>query len=138
MCIRDRLKELDKVPQYIEERFSKTGLMIGSNQSESFEAERLKGGAVLIKVYDYKDGKQRFELFRKTFYPEITKEIHLYGLGGKDQFRINGKTNIAIPIRIIGGEDEDYIIDYSEVREGKKKTLVYDSYKEDKLSLIHI
>ena len=129
-----RLKELDKVPQYIEERFSKTGLMIGSNQSELFVAERLQNGAVSIKIFDHKNGVQGPQIFEKTFLPNITKEIHLYGLGGEDQFRINGNTKTAIPIRIIGGNDADEIFDNSQVIEGKKKTLVYDTNKEDKIS----
>jgi len=129
-----RLKELDKVPLYIEERFSKIGLMVGSNHPELFVVERLKNGAVIIIINDYKEGKRGFEIFRKTFYPGITKEIHLYGLGGEDRFSINGKTDIAIPIRIIGGEDEDKITDWSEVKKGKKKTLVYDSNKEDNIT----
>jgi len=47
-----RLKELDKAVPLIEERFSKTGLIVGSNKKEEFDIMRLSNGNVEVKMYD--------------------------------------------------------------------------------------
>ena len=47
--------------------------------------------------------------YDRTFHPDETKEIRLYGLRGKDKSIIKGTNDAKIKIRIIGGEDDDLI-----------------------------
>ena len=129
-----RLGELDKAVPMIEERFSKTGLMVGSNKKEEFDIERLSNGNVHIRMYDPKSKKHdRIFLFEKIFDKSITKEIHLYGLGAEDEFYLRGDVKESIPIRIIGGHGPDIIEDRSKVINGKKMSLIYDTHGEDKI-----
>ncbi|MEM6963113.1 MAG: metallophosphoesterase [Bacteroidota bacterium] len=127
-----RLDELDKIPDYIEERFSKQGLILGSNEKEIFEIERKPSGDVTIKMYSPRDeDSERTLLQEKTFSKNVTEEIHVYGLGGNDQFYVLGNTTASILVRIIGGEGNDVIQDFSKVTHDIKQTLVYDTEKED-------
>ncbi len=129
-----RLGELDKAVPLIEKRFSKTGLIVGSNKREEFDIERLANGNVQVKMYDATSKKQaRILLFEKTFDKNITEEIHLYGLGGKDKIYLRGDVAESIRIRVIAGHGEDFVEDLSKVANGKKATLVYDSHNEDEI-----
>ena len=56
-----------------------------------------------------------------TSFKSSSKEIRLYGLNGKDKFKVVGKPNNAILVRIIGGIDDDI---YEVKRSAKVK--VYD------------
>jgi hypothetical protein len=45
-------------------------------------------------------------MYDRTFDPQVTEEINLYGFGGDDKFQIAG-SNDKIKIRMIGGDGED-------------------------------
>ena len=55
----------------------------------------------------------------------------MYGLGGRDEFDVEGKVNKGMKVRIIGGPGKDDIKDKSEVRGPGKKTLIYDTKKKN-------
>ena len=104
--------------------------VVGSDKRERFELERKDGGQSVLKVYKLKkDGTNGKELYSRTFYRKETKEIRLYGLGGKDDFRVFGQADKAIKTRIIGGDGKDHFSDESKVRGFARKTLVYDTRK---------
>lgn len=98
--------------------------VLGTNKKEFFDVERLSGGATVVKVISKKlDNKV---LYDRTFSYSETKEIRLYGLGGVDSFYVHGSSYRNSLIRIIGGNEQDIVVDKSYVKEGSKKTLVYD------------
>ena len=70
-----------------------------------------------------KEGDVKHKLYERTFDPEVTKEIRIYGRGGDDQFTMKGSGN-KIKIRIIGGSGDDTY--NSEATSPAGKTLVYD------------
>ena len=79
-----------------------------TNDKDLFEIDQHKDGRVSVAWSVEKD-KDQLPKYSRTFYPNETKEIRLYGLRGKDKFVINGEYNNAIRLRIIGGEDDDEI-----------------------------
>lgn len=104
--------------------------VVGTNREERFLITRRTDGATLVEVY----AKESNELlYERTFFPEETREIRLYGLHGKDRFELEGQVDQAIKARIIGGPGEDEIIDRSAVKKGGKRTLVYEKDPDAKL-----
>lgn len=101
---------------------SKTVRIAGSDKNELFDVFREADGKVTVTVYKItKEGEQSTQMYQRTFDPEITKEIRLYGLGNDDKFQIHG-TGDKIRIRLIGGKGEDHFENSS----GGGKTIVYD------------
>ncbi|NNE14897.1 MAG: hypothetical protein HKN51_07955 [Saprospiraceae bacterium] len=100
-----------------------------SDNDDRFEVVRKGNGAVEVKVYTIRKKKGDILTYERTFLPEDTKEIRLYGLRGKDEFNISGSMNTAINIRVIGGEDKDEVSNQSE----DGRIAVYDNLDGIKL-----
>ncbi len=111
--------------------------IVGTEDRELFEANRLPNGNIDLSVIALSDkkGKEKEQIYHREFSYDETKEIRLYGLGGKDKFVINGKAEKGIKVRIIGGKGNDSISDYSKINGFSKKTVVYD--RKDKKNSIH-
>lgn len=97
--------------------------VVGSNKNEKFEVEHLADGKVAVTVYKIsKSGELSQQLFSRTFTPEETREIRLYGLKGEDKFVWQGKGKNKILIRVIPGEGEKELIDSADLT-GKKHVI---------------
>lgn len=105
--------------------------VVGSHKHEYFLIERLDDQTTKVTVHkrDNDSGKIEQEIYSRLFQNKETNEIRLYGLGGEDVFELKGKVDKGIKIRIIGGLDDDKVIDNSNVSDGTKKTIVYDLKK---------
>lgn len=129
---RDKMQDLitnyyDLLARYIH--------FIGSNKKEVFEIKRHANGDVHVAMYDKtKDGGKGKLLKERLCKKGETKEIRLYGLGGEDDFYIDGEAKKSITIRIAGGKSSDKIIDSSKAS-GGKKTKIYDYKGKDELQL---
>tara|TARA_R110000868_G_scaffold81946_2_gene231702 strand:+ start:13023 stop:16685 length:3663 start_codon:yes stop_codon:yes gene_type:complete len=82
-------------------------IVLGTNKDDIFEITRLDNGNTSIKVSRNKTNSDNDIVFEKTYLPEYTKEIWLYGLDGKDQFIVKGDYKKCLQIRIIGGQNKD-------------------------------
>jgi len=102
--------------------------VVGTNDRELFNVQRLENGNTQVTVsgLSNKKGKIKDQLYFREFKFDETKEIRLYGLKGKDSFKLSGIGKKGIKVRIIGGKGNDSIIDNSKVRGCAKKTIVYD------------
>ncbi len=102
--------------------------VVGTNERELFDVRRLENGNTQVTVsgLSNKKGKIKEQLYSREFKYDETKEIRLYGLKGKDSFKLSGNGKKGIKVRIIGGKGNDSIIDDSKVRGWAKKTIVYD------------
>jgi hypothetical protein len=99
----------------------------GSDKTEAFEVTRLASGDVRVEVHKItKAGEREEKLFGRVFSKPETKEIRLYGLKGEDVFEISGSSRKSIPVRVIGGEGKDLLVDSSRVTGLSKKTIFYD------------
>jgi hypothetical protein len=104
--------------------------VLGSDKNEYFEVQRLSDDSTAVNVYDNTEIKRRL-IYSRTFFTSETNEVRLYGLDGDDLFKISGHVRKSILIRIIGGKGNDTIVDESDVRGLRKKTIVYDDRKEN-------
>ncbi len=127
-----RLAQLDIAAEQIYQRFTETGLIVGSNEKENFDITRNDNGSVTVLV---KSGGGKRTIFNKTFDPDITKEIRIYGLAKDDEFNLSGRASKSVKIRIIGGSGEDIIKDASEVSGRGSHAKIYDKYGEDDVTL---
>lgn len=111
--------------------------VVGTNERELFDVQRLENGNTQVTVsgLSNKKGKIKEEFYSREFKYDETKEIRLYGLKGKDSFKLSGNGKKGIKVRIIGGKGNDSIVDNSKVRGCAKKTIVYDR-KDKKNSII--
>ncbi|TKG94764.1 hypothetical protein EYV94_12540 [Puteibacter caeruleilacunae] len=108
--------------------------IVGTDQRDLFKVEHLKDGKTNVTVYHLTHkGERKRAYYNRTFNIEETKEIRLYGLKGKDLFEIDGTSNKAVKIRIIGGKSDDLVTDNSDISSPRKNTLVYDKPKGIKI-----
>lgn len=102
----------------------------GSEKHEYFRVDREASGQTKVTVYKAKkDGEVVHEMYQRTFDPTETKEIRIYTLGGKDSVLVTGTVSRAIKLRIVGGNDENSIVD----RSAGGPVIVYDNLLEDNL-----
>ena len=100
-----------------------------TDHDDKFEVVRKENGNVELKMWVKRHDKKDLLKFHRTFYPNETKEIRLYGLRGKDKCTISGANNHKIKIRFIGGEDDDKITNETQT----SGIYVYDDIKGVKL-----
>ena len=112
----------DEIMQYYRFLAEKVNIT-GSDKKELFDVTRNSDGSVQVKVYKItKEGEQSSLMYDRTFDPNVTKELDLYGFGGDDKFVINGNED-KIKIRMIGGDGED-MFDH---KGGGGGNIVYDT-----------
>lgn len=99
----------------------------GTQKDDLFEVHHLPNGHVKVIVTRIKSSiSAQDTILNKTFHPDQTKEIWLYGLGDQDEFHVTGTTSSPIKMKIVGGQKKDtYRIEHS------KKLTVYD-FKNEK------
>lgn len=86
----------------------------GTLKNELFRVEKLPEGQVAVTAYKMnKNGETEQAIYSRTFNPDDTREVRLYGLGGNDRFIVSGSNSSPIRIRLIGGKDSDTYIDSS-------------------------
>ena len=129
----------DKLPEFAAMYYKiicKEVDVVGSDRSERFVVERMKDGETKVTVFSLDgEGKKKEKYYQRTFKHSETKEIRLYGLKGRDEFHVSGKVDNGIKIRIIGGSQNDEIIDKSKVKGWTRKTLVYDTKKKNDIKI---
>ena len=110
--------------------------VVATNERDLFRVTRLENGNTEVKVFALSDKKGRIkeQLYSREFKADETKEIRLYGLEEKDRFEIDGQAKRAIKLRVIGGKNNDTVIDNSSINGCGKTVLVYD--RSDKKNYI--
>ncbi len=116
VLLKQRRGNLLKISRKLYKFISKEVEITGTDNDEVFVIQRLKNGNVNVKYFIERGKKGDLLKYDRTFYPSETSEIRLYGLRGKDEFRIYGEDVNKIRIRIIGGEDKDKIVNESQGR----------------------
>jgi Omp85 superfamily domain/Calcineurin-like phosphoesterase len=98
--------------------------VVMSDKHEEFVVEAAPNGSAVLSVYKTtKKGERSKLLFRRTFYPGRTKEVHLYGMGGTDRFEIK-ETGSRIAFAVIGGTGDD---EFDGSRDTPNTVSVYDT-----------
>lgn len=96
-------------------------IILGTEDKDEFLITRMPNGQTSIQLTT-EDGQS----FERLYSKDITKEIWIYGLDEEDTFKIVGEGDHYIPLKILGGENND-IYDFETTRAAK----VYD-YKSKK------
>ena len=127
--LKKRRDDLEIYARKYYEFLSKEVTILGSNEKEWFNVERLSNDETKVTVWDLKQksGKPDFKMYERTFKNDITNEVRLFGLGDNDLFTLEGEVNNSIKVRVIGGYGNDRIEDNSKVKGLSKKTIVYDT-----------
>ncbi|PHR72163.1 MAG: phosphoesterase [Lutibacter sp.] len=124
--LKNRLNHLPKIAKDYYSHLAKFGVVKGTDKDNWFEIERLPNGQTSIKTFNIKKGEKGGLTFEKLFSKDETKEIWIYALDDEDVFEVIGVNNSVIPLRLIGGQNNDtYII------ESSKRVTIYD-YKTKK------
>lgn len=120
--LKQRLKDLPKYAEDFYEQLARKVDVVGSNEKEYFQVNRLDEGSVEVKIYDVSgDKKGKTLLYQRVFNPKDTKEIYLWALSDDDIFEFTGNGSNKISVRAFGGPGDDIFKDNA-----KAKTLIYD------------
>ncbi|MEP0263030.1 metallophosphatase [Dokdonia sp.] len=95
---------------------NKHEVITGTQKGDTFEITRLPDGKTTIDI-----NRKDVGIFHRTFSSDETKEIWIYGLDGKDTFKVTGKGDRLIKIKVMGGKKND-TYDF----ENTKKIKIYD------------
>ncbi len=102
-----RINNLQTISDKYYNIIHKSVVLKGTDKKDWFEIKRLNNGKTQVVVYQKKKDHKGKMYFNKTFNHKITKEILIYGLDDDDSFKVSGKGTNLIPIRIIGGQNND-------------------------------
>jgi hypothetical protein len=115
----------DNLVQYANDHYSflaKEVDVVGSNKKDWFEVSHLDNGDVAVSIFKInKSGEKTASFYERTFHPDETNEVRLYGLEDKDVFVFSGKAKGDIRVRIIGGNGKDSVNNASDL-----KVMLYD------------
>ena len=100
--LKGRRSNIVKIARDYYEYLNTFEVITGTQKGDQFHITRLPGGKTTIKI-DRKD----LGILNRTFNKDITKEIWIYGLDGKDSFLVDGKGDNLIKIKIVGGKKND-------------------------------
>jgi len=124
----------DRLPEYAMDHYKFLAQEVdvpGSDQPEWFKVDILENGDAKLGVYKTnKAGVASGKVYERTFIANETREVRLYGRGGKDVFELQGGRS-PVKIRVIGGEGKDSVIQRS-----RRKVLLYDT--RDGMSFEHV
>ncbi|TLX76912.1 hypothetical protein E9993_04305 [Labilibacter sediminis] len=107
---RDNMMEIGKkLYDYISQEVE----IVGTDNDDTFQINRNTDGSVSVRHIIERGKKDDLLKFERTFYPHETNELRIYGLREEDKFCITGSGAAKIRIRIIGGEDDDKVVNKS-------------------------
>jgi hypothetical protein len=105
--------------------------IVGSNEREQFTISKNDNESVSVVANKIDSaGNISTKLYERTFDPNVTSDIQIYGLEGDDKFVVQGERS-KIKIRLIGGPGNDQFINNSR----GSKILAYDvKFEENAIS----
>jgi hypothetical protein len=107
-----------------------------SDKTDKFSINNETGGNLTVTVNKIKkDGSIDKVTYHRTFKPDVTKEVRLYGFAGEDIFSVTGTEPSPIKVRMVGGDGVDsFYVDNN--LHNKRNLYVYDrSDQQNKLPL---
>ena len=119
-------KRRDDIRRYAREIYefqSTIVTVLGTEKADKIVVEQPNENQTKVTLYRVSKKKRdvKGKYYERTFNSAETKEIRIYGLGGKDEIEVTGDFK-GIKTRIVGGEGDDIY----EVSSGKKTT-IYDN-----------
>ncbi|MGJ1243247.1 BamA/TamA family outer membrane protein [Sphingobacterium siyangense] len=97
-----------------------------SAKSEFVDVDYNKDGSVTVNIHNKKkDGTEGRKLLKRTFVPDQTKEVRIYGISGTDEYKLHGSGKSPIKIRLIGGDGQNLYRTTDKFANGSK-VYIYD------------
>lgn len=128
--LKGRRANLQKISDEYYNHINKYAVIKGTDKDDWFEIERFPAGDTKVTASRIKKGEKR-DIFHDRIYTyDDTKEIWIYGLDDKDIFEVFGNGGKFIPIRLIGGQNNDKY----NIKNGRK-VKIYD-FKSKKSEFI--
>lgn len=109
-----RRGNLEKIARDYYKHLAEFDMFTGTEDDDKFIITRKPNGITTIKLKN-KDGE---DLAEKSYNSDNTREVWVYGLDGDDEFQITGKGSSLVPLKVIGGEEND-IYDFQNTRRAK-------------------
>ncbi|MEN0054434.1 MAG: hypothetical protein AAGC65_12230 [Mucilaginibacter sp.] len=105
-----------------------------SDKTDKFTINNEPGGNLSVTVNKIKkDGTVDKVTYQRTFKPDVTKEVRLYGFAGEDVFSVTGTEPSPIKVRMVGGDGRDSFYVDNKLH-NKSNLYVYDrSDQQNKL-----
>ncbi|MEP4946342.1 MAG: metallophosphatase, partial [Flavobacteriaceae bacterium] len=125
MTLKGRRDNLMKIAREYYTYLNKFEVITGTQKGDTFKITRLPHGKTTIEVH-----RKDVGILNRTFSKDITREIWVYGLDGKDTFVVEGEGTRLIPIKIMGGKKND-TYDFK----NKHKVKLYD-YKNKENTIV--
>ena len=120
--LKQRRADLVRYASKMYEMLARTPDIVGSDKGDYFHIETDPQQRVRVRVYNNESREKLY--FDRTFLPRETRELRIFGLGGKDHFLLSGQSNRKIKLRLIPGESND-TIEEQYALQGPKKIVVY-------------
>nr|WP_299341375.1 metallophosphoesterase [Allomuricauda sp.] len=121
-----RKKDLHKTAKAYFKVLNKYSVVTGTDKDDYFNVRSLENGGLEVMGYRIKGGEKKDLFFEKTYSPEHTKEVWLYGLDDDDVFDVNTPKS-KIRLRVVGGQNNDIY----KISEKSRKVDVYDFKKKN-------
>ena len=109
-----RRGNLEKIAREYYKHLTEFDIFTGTEDDDEFLITRKPKGITTVQLKN-EDGEVKAE---KTYDSDMTREVWIYGLDGDDEFKIVGKGSGLVPLKIIGGEEND-IYDFQNTRRAK-------------------
>lgn len=125
--IRARRDGLMETAMVYYESLAKVVDMPLSGKNEFVDILYESDGRITVDVHNKKkDGTQGRRLWKRTFIPQETKEVRIYGIAGEDEYKVHGAGQSPIKLRVIGGAGYDRYESADAFKNGRRLWL-YDS-----------
>ncbi|RYY86999.1 MAG: hypothetical protein EOO15_13065 [Chitinophagaceae bacterium] len=116
--LKSRRGHLSEYAQHFGRYLSETVEVVGTLRSDRFVVQPAAGSGMHVQVFS---GNSTQPYYQRTFDPQVTDEVRLYGLGGADIFHVEGERHIKL--RLIGSPGKDSML----VSGSGKKAFIYNN-----------
>ncbi len=120
--LKARRGNLEKIAREYYKHLAEFDMFTGTEEDDKFLITRKPNGITTIQLTN-EDGEIKAE---KSYDSDLTREVWIYGLDGDDEFQIVGNGSQLVPLKVIGGEEND-IYDFQNTRHAK----LYDFKSKD-------
>lgn len=120
--MKERRANLDEIARKYYKHLAEFDVFTGTDDDDKFLITRKPDGITTVQMTN-EDGELAAE---KIYDSDMTREVWIYGLDGDDEFKIVGEGSNMVPLKVIGGEEND-IYDFQNTRRAK----LYDYRSKD-------
>lgn len=108
--LKGRRDNLPKMAKQYYDYFNRFEVLLGTEKDDHFAIVRDLDGETTVSIQ-----RKGQELLHRTFRKSETKEIWIYGLDGQDTFKVTGRGQRPIKIKVLGGMKHD-TYDFGNIR----------------------